>query len=297
MDNILIINQYASNPSTGYGGRSFYLAKALAKSKKVCLVCGSFNHNLRNAEHQISYIDTSNSNPFQFKSLKLFKYSSSKSFLRIINWFIFLIKICFLTKKSIGFRPSVIIFSSPALVGYMGAYFLAKRFSCDIYFEVRDIWPLSVIELGGVSKNHPLIIFLRQIEKFAYKTATGVISNLKDIQKHIEKYSIKVKRFHYLPNGVEENFNPIKKTKISDTSKIILKDLNEFNDSGKTIIGYVGGLALANAVDLLVETAFHAKKDKNLIFVVVGNGQLKQDLINKCMKLELDNIKFYNPVL
>ena len=47
----------------------------------------------------------------------------------------------------------------------------------------------------------------------------------------------------------------------------------------------------------MVETAFHAKKDKNLIFVVVGNGQTKQDLIKKCMKLELDNVKFYSSVV
>ncbi len=145
MKNILIINQYASNPNTGFGGRSYYIADALAKDNKVTLVCGSFNHLLRSQMHQISYTETNNGSSFEIKSLKLFKYSGSRSLLRIVNWFVFSLKLFFLSKKDIGFQPSVIVYSSPALPGYIGAYFLSKKFSCDLYLEVRDIWPLSVI--------------------------------------------------------------------------------------------------------------------------------------------------------
>lgn len=296
MKNILIINQYASNPNTGSGGRSFYIAEALAIDNKVSLVCGSFNHLLRFKKHQISYTEKSNGNSFKIKSLRLFKYSGNKSFLRIVNWFIFSLKLFFLSKKNIGFRPSAIVYSSPALPGYIGAYFLSKKFSCELYIEIRDIWPLSVIELGGFSKNNLFIILLRQIERFSYKTANGIISNLKDFRKYADEHSIKIKKFHYSPNGISKNEIPTNKNQISYSSKNILNDLSEFISSGKLIIGYIGGLASANAMDLFIETAFHATEDDNLFFVVVGDGQLKKDLRNKCLKLKLENIKFYDGV-
>lgn len=296
MKNVLIINQYASNPNSGFGGRSYYIAQALANHNKVCLVCGSFNHLLRSKKHQISYTETSNECSFKIKSLKLFKYASSRSLFRIVNWFIFLLKLIFLNKKDIGFQPSIIIYSSPALPGYIGAYFLAKKFSCDIYIEVRDIWPLSVIELGGFSKNNPLIFILRGIEIFAYKTATGIISNLKDFQKYLDESSIKIQKFHYSPNGVIENSLSINKIKASYYSKNIVNDLNGYSMSGKLLIGYIGGLAPANAMDLFIETAFDSKEDDNLFFVVIGDGPIKKDLKNRCIDLKLDNIKFYDGV-
>lgn len=296
MQNILIINQYASNPNTGFGGRSYYIAEALAKDNKVSLVCGSFNHLLRSQKHQVSHTETSNGNSFEIKSLKLFKYSDSRSLLRIANWFIFSLKLLFLSKKNIGFQPSVIVYSSPALPGYIGAYFLSKKFSCDLYIEVRDIWPLSVIELGGFSKNNPLIVLLRQIEILAYKTATGIISNLKDFQKYIDECSIKIKKFHYSPNGIFENPLPMNKNQISSSSKNILNDLSEHTNLGRLTIGYIGGLAPANAMDLFIETAFDAKEDDNLFFVVVGDGPSKKYLENRCLELKLVNIKFYDGV-
>ena len=48
MKTVWIINQYASTPEVGMGGRSYYLAKSLAKKGfKVFLVASSANHLLR----------------------------------------------------------------------------------------------------------------------------------------------------------------------------------------------------------------------------------------------------------
>ena len=45
---IWLINQYASTPETGMGGRNYYLGKELAKrGYKVYLVAAGFSHLLR----------------------------------------------------------------------------------------------------------------------------------------------------------------------------------------------------------------------------------------------------------
>lgn len=297
MHKFLIINQYGSTPNTGYGGRSYYLSQSLAKSRKITFVSGSYHHNLQKQDHQISHVDQNNGKPFFIKIIKLFKYSNSRSILRFINWFIFLFKLCLLNKKKIGFRPTCILYSSPALPGYIGAYFLAKKFSCPLYLEVRDIWPLSIVELGPYSNNNLAIILLNKIEKFAYKTANGVVSNLFNLKKHIRKYTNKKIKFHFSPNGVIKNnflFNDnYQKSKPLNNT---LKELKKIQKLGKTIIGYVGGLAAANAVDLLIECALISRNDNNLIFVVVGNGYEKKKLKDKCKSLKLTNIKFFPQV-
>ncbi len=140
-------------------------------------------------------------------------------------------------------------------------------------------------------------MILRQIEIFAYKTSKGIISNLKDFQKHIEECSIKIKKFHYSPNGILEDPLPINKNKISSSSKNILNDLSDYSNLGRLIIGYIGGLAPANAMDLFIETAFDAKEDNNLFFVVVGDGPIKKYLEKRCLELNLENIKFYDGVV
>lgn len=296
MKSILIINQYASNPDTGFGGRSYYLAQSLAKYSKVTLVYGSFNHLLKTSSHQKSFLNFNEGSPFYIKSLKTFIYSSSRSPLRIVNWFIFAFKLCLLNNKSIGFKPSEIIYSSPSLPAYLGAYILAKKFSCPLYFEVRDIWPMSVVELGSFSRNNLLVILLRQIEKFAYKSSDGIISNLANIKNHISKYTNKQIKFHYSPNGISKNKKINKDFKNSKTLNTIIKDLGKLNDSGKHIIGYVGGLAPANAMNLFIDSALLAKNDSKLFFVVVGDGPEKKNLELICKSLNLKNIKFYEGV-
>src|SRR5690606_20526564 len=49
---VWIINQYASTPEVGFGGRSFYLAKELANlGVKVYLIASSANHLLYKKVH------------------------------------------------------------------------------------------------------------------------------------------------------------------------------------------------------------------------------------------------------
>lgn len=297
MKNILIINQYASNPRSGFGGRSYYLAQSLAKFNNVTLIYGSFNHLLRSTINQNSYEDKNNGNSFQVKALKVFSYKGSRSLFRIINWFIFLFKLCFLSKKNIGFKPDYIIYSSPALPGYIGAYILAKKLSCPLFLEVRDIWPLSILELGSFSKRNLLIVILHQIEKFAYESSDGIISNLNNLQEHIAKHTNKKIRFHFSPNGVVQDINLLNQDlNKSRSSNHILEELNIIHNLGKTIVGYVGGLAAANAMDLFVDSALLATEDSNLFFAIVGEGPERKRLEKKCISLNLNNIKFYSGV-
>ena len=293
-----MINQYASTPSSGFGGRSYYLAKSISKFQNMTLVCASYHHLLHKNSHQSRLIDTDSGHIFLFVPIKVFRYFSSKSLLRIINWFLFPIKLMLLSEREIGFKPSCIIFSSPALLGYLGAFLLSKRFSCPIYFEVRDIWPLSIVALGNYSQNNILVRVMQWVEDFAYATTSGVISNLANLPIHIAKRTNKHISFHFSPNGVsdisaDEGRSPARLTESGD---LVITELKELTHQGKKIVGYCGGLATANSMDIFIDSALAAINMKRLVWVIIGDGPEKQRLKSRCLAEGATNVIFYPAV-
>lgn len=293
MKNILIINQYSSTPKNGFGGRSYFLAESLSKRNNVALIYSSFHHQLFKKKHQASR-NYSSKNIFNVISLKTLKYQSSRSIKRVINWFIFTYKIGTLDKRKIGFHPTHIILSSPPIIAFLGAYILSKRMNAKIFFEVRDIWPLSLVQLGGISKFNPLIIFMQLVEDFSYRTADGIISNLSNLPDHINQRLKKNYKFLFSPNGIvikkDTSTNLPKNNQLNKT----LKKINKFVGERK-IIGYCGGLATANGMNFFLDIA-SKNKNPNLAWVIVGDGEVKKELISRAHKEKILNLKFFDAV-
>ena len=79
---------------------------------------------------------------------------------RILSWIDFEIKL-WLMPKNILPKPDIVIVSSLSLFTILNGYCLKKRFGCKLVFEIRDIWPLTIIEEGGFSHGTLLSCFLR----------------------------------------------------------------------------------------------------------------------------------------
>tara|TARA_B100000963_G_scaffold356638_1_gene377117 strand:- start:9372 stop:10610 length:1239 start_codon:yes stop_codon:yes gene_type:complete len=296
MNKILFISEYSTYPENGFPLRSYFFANEISKENKVCLCFGSFHHRLSAETHQKSNLYYKKN--FSILSLKLFKSRQPSNFLpRFINWFIFALKIFFIKKDDIGFIPNVIIYSSPTLVGFLGAYALSKRFNCKIYFEVRDIWPLSLHDILNVSKKNPIYILLQLIEDFAYKRASGVISSLRRLPVHIDKRIGNIKKdFLFLPNPLDiANLSELKLTKLHSKDTNVLNHIISLQNNGKKIVAYVGGIGPSNALDIFIKTASECE-DKKVFWIIVGDGPDKNNLREKCKNLDLKNIIFFEKV-
>ena len=144
--------------------------------------------------------------------------------------------------------------------------------------EVRDIWPQTLIDMG-ISKWHPFIISLGWLEKYLYKKADKIISNLPYAFDRIGKFVSKDK-FIWISNGVDlDNINYIEKQK-----------------TDKFTISYTGAIGVANNLALLVDVAERLKEKKDIFFRIVGDGAQKEKLKELVKLKQLKNISIEDPV-
>lgn len=283
------INQYSSTPETAMGGRHYYIAQELAKNgHQVYVVAGSYSHLLRQPKQFAGkYLLEEIAPNFSFVWINLPEYKEAHSKQRVLNWFSFSWKLRGLS-KIIPQKPDLILYSSPSLIGYLGASYLANGFKIPFAFEVRDVWPLTLIELGGHSPKHPFIRFMQWIEDKAYKRADFVFSNLFNAVEHMQERGLKQEKFHWIPNGVSllevMNIEPLD-TKVLES---IPRD--------KFLVGYTGTIGIANAIDDLINAAKIISSNHHIHFVLVGAGKERDALIGKARELELHNITFIEPI-
>ena len=279
--NIWIINEYAGTPYHGMEFRHYYLGKEFVKlGYKVTVVSSSYSHLFKSLPKKRK----ENIDGVDYFWLKTFNYGNSHNKKRVLKWFIFMFKCFFLPFKLKN--PDVIIVSPMAPFPIFPAWFLAKIYHCKLIYEVKDIWPLSLVELGGFSSKHPLIQLMSWAEKFAIKKSDAIVSNLPNYGEHIKEDLQLSKRFEWISNGVDldelKNNEPLEE----EFQLKIPKD--------KFIVGYTGTIGVANAIEFLCKSAEFLKNNSDIAFVIVGEGQEKYSLM-KSFK-SLDNLIFIDAI-
>ncbi len=286
--NIWIINQYTGSPYHGMNYRSYYLAREFSKKgDNVTIFTGSYSHLFYTypkvkGDYTQEVIDGLN-----YVWVKTPKYKSSKSVGRMFNMLVFMFRLFLLDTSSFK-KPDVIIISSLSLFPIVNAYLWSKKYGVKLIFEIRDLWPQSLIELGNLSPYHPLVLFFGFFEKFGYKKADRVVSLLINSKEYMVKRGLKEDKFVYIPNGIF--LDEVK------SLKPLSADIVNMLPKGKFLIGYVGTVGISNALDYLCGVAKELRDMKDIHFVIVGKGDKKDRLLKFCKENGLENITFIDPI-
>lgn len=285
---VWIINQYASTLETGMGGRHYYFAKELALlGHKVYLIGGGYHHLLRNQSPFVDDITIEPIDGFNYVWVKLPSYQDAHSFKRILNWFLFALKLRKL-KTAIKDKPDSIVISSPSLISYLGARYLSLIFKSRLILDIRDIWPLTLKLLGGYNAKHPFIMLLQYIEDKACREVDFVTSNWPYADKHLQTRGLLPGKFKWIPNGFSiKEFN-VKVPLNDDFIKNI--PINKF------IIGYTGTLGKANAIDTLLDSAELLLSNSAIMFLVVGGGKEAAEFKSEISRRNLTNVLYMGVV-
>jgi glycosyltransferase involved in cell wall biosynthesis len=285
---VWIVNQYASTPEYGYAGRHYYLGRELAKlGYKVYLITSAAHHLLRKKPVFDSQFHFEKEGEFTVVWVKMPEYSEAHSKTRVLGWFLFPWRMRKLV-NAIKDAPDVIVCSSPSLISFLGAKRLAKKFQVRLIFEVRDIWPMTLTEIGGHSPTHPLIRLMQWVEDRAYRDSDRVISNLKNSVAHMFNRGMDRSKFAWIPNGFSLEEIGMRVPLNSE----VCSQLPE----NKFVVGYTGTIGVANALDTLVEAAELLKAYPEIAFVIVGRGKEKGALLDLVKSKNLESVHFVDSI-
>ena len=307
--NILLINHYAGGPQYGMEFRPLYLAREWVKlGHRVMIVAADQSH-VRNRNPNIqteAYKEIDGLRKSKFKSEEVdgvqFVWCKTPPYLgngigRVLNILVFLIRLfqmSFWLKKS--FKPDHIITSSTYPMDIFPARFIQKVcHPAQLVFEVHDLWPLSPIELGGMSRLHPFILWVQWAEDLSYRWANHVVSMLPLTKEYMISRGMQAAKFYHIPNAID--FEEWDETINADSNLEFESQIREIKKNHDLSIAYFGTHGLANALKYFIDAAEMAlKQNLSIAFILVGNGPEKQSLIDRAMQKNISNIFFMNPI-
>jgi glycosyltransferase involved in cell wall biosynthesis len=250
------------------GSRGWLLMKEFAnRGNKTVVITSNSNHlnNLTNLNlNKINYSPEG----IVFIILNTYKHSIAKSFGRVLSWFNFEWNLFWLDKRSLP-KPDVIIISSLSLLTILNGFFFKKKYHCKLVFEIRDIWPLTLIEEGGYKATNPLIIFLSLIERWGYKKSDIIIGTMPKLAKHVHNVLGYPKLVHCIPMGIDKKM-------LTRIEKIDQNYINQYLNPNFFNIIYAGTVGITNALENFFHSAEILKNNPKIRFVIIGDGALKK---------------------
>lgn len=292
---ILLINHYAGSPLHGMEYRPYYLAREWVRmGHQVWIVASSQSH-VRAQQPQLGSGDRLDEciDGIQYTWFKTPPYKGN-GVGRVVNMAAFVSQIYREGKQIVkDFKPDVVVASSTYPMDIWPAHRIAKMADAKLVFEVHDLWPLSPMELGGMSRWHPFIMLVQAAENYAYSHADIVVSMLPKVREYMESRGMAPHKLFIVPNGIDPDEWQTEAPPLKGAALEVLAGLKA---EGTSIIGYAGTHGVANALDTLLDTA-KLMQDENVAFVLVGSGPSKAALQQRTRDEGLENVCFIDPVM
>lgn len=283
---VWIVNQYAVAPDQPGGLRPFALAKELAAAgHDVTLVASSFNHWTRSEtrlkEGQDTLVESVDGVRIAWHRTPPYPGSTVRRFFSMLGfaWRVF---------RSPVLRglepPDAVVGSNPHLFGALAAERLAAEHGSAFAFEVRDIWPQSLIDYGRMSPRHPAIVVMRAIERHLVRRARLIVALMPSARDYFAGMGADPDRVLWLPNGVY----------LPD-----LPPVSPLPENDRFTVLFAGIHGVANGLDVVLDAAKSLQDGGNggrVLFRFLGDGGEKPRLMARASELGLTNVEFADPV-
>ena len=180
----------------------------------------------------------------------------------------------------------VIVATSPQFFTTWAGCGLAKIKRRPWVFELRDLWPESIKTVGAM-KQGKIIEILEKIELGLYKSSNLVIAVTEAFGRNLIARGIDGNKIKVITNGSNlDLFVPRGKDG---------ELLNQLGLKDKFIVGYIGTHGMAHSLDFII-TTISKIKDEKFHFLFVGDGAVKEKIVNLAADLGLKNVTFLGSV-
>jgi colanic acid biosynthesis glycosyl transferase WcaI len=182
--------------------------------------------------------------------------------------------------------PDAVIASSPQLLVGLAGWWISRLKHVPFIFEVRDLWPESLVAVGVGNAKSALHRSLTRIAEFLYRTADHIVVVTPAFREFlVDRWHVPAEKISVVPNGVETRvFGP----QLPDHD--LRKNLG---GEGKFIASFIGTMGLAHGLNTLVAAAERFQKtEPDVLFMLVGEGADRQRITAIAQAKGLSNIRF-----
>jgi glycosyltransferase involved in cell wall biosynthesis len=171
--------------------------------------------------------------------------------------------------------------SPPLFVGLAGLS-IARMRRIPFFFEVRDLWPESAVDLGQLG-NQKYIDYGHAIANLCYRKARGIVAVTNGIKERLKQKGIPEGKLFLIKNGT----NPERFRYIHDPG--LEKKLGW---TGKFVVLYAGVHGVAQGLETVLGAAERLVDHPTIHFVFIGEGPVKPRLMARAMSEKLPNVEF-----
>lgn len=181
-------------------------------------------------------------------------------------------------------RPDVVVGTSPQLLAAVAARALAGLHEAPFVFEVRDLWPESILAVEAL-RDSLLVRGLKTLAAWMYRGADRIVTVGEGYRRGIHaRYGIPLDRMDVVPNGID--------TALFVPGERDNRIRRERGWGDRFVCLYLGTLGMAHGLEVVLEAARELSGDPRFRFVLVGEGAEKDRLRRRAGEMALKNVEF-----
>jgi len=186
-------------------------------------------------------------------------------------------------------RPDVVFAThTPLTIGLAGIK-LSRYFGVPFVFEVRDLWPDALINIGALT--NPLAIWwLRRMERKIYRAADHIVALSPGMKAGVVRQGIPPENVTVITNASDlDLFRP-------DRDGGAARERLKLGDRFAAV--YFGAMGLANGLEYAVHAAriLRQRRNEGIVIVLHGGGGKRSELEQMVREYNLSNVIFSDPV-
>jgi glycosyltransferase involved in cell wall biosynthesis len=184
-------------------------------------------------------------------------------------------------------RPALIVCTSPQFFTACAAYVLSLLKRRPFVFELRDLWPDSILAVGAMPESKA-IRALKRLEYFLYRKAALIVSVTNSFKSVLSSNGIPPEKIAVVHNGADlARFAPGPKP-----DELVKRHALQ----GKFVAAYIGTVGMAHGLETILEAASKLAANTAVAFVVVGDGAERSSLEAQAQRRSLSNVTFVGRV-
>lgn len=186
---------------------------------------------------------------------------------------------------SFGVRQhDVVVATSPQFFTAIAGWFAAKLKRMPFVFELRDLWPESIVAVGAM-RNRLALRLLTATADFLYRQADLIVPVTQTFRRFLIDRGIADNKICVITNGADPNEISAHRSVSETRSRYGLPP-------DKFVVAYIGTHGLAQGLTTVLDAAARTRTDRSIHYVFMGEGAEKHKLISLAEERQLQNITF-----